>query len=133
MSARDYTPRFKTVTPKKERKPYRYVKKATGEKEIFEQILSERSIGGKVYSEVSQELIESPNHFNCAHILSKAQNKYPDFKLRKDNIAILTVDEHFELDHGDKGKLKADPRWQWLFKKAEELKLEYEQLKKDAA
>lgn len=130
---RDYTPRFKEITPKKKKVPYRYVKKATGEADIFREILSERSIGGKVYSEVSQELIENPNHFNCAHILSKAQNKYPLFKLRKDNIAILTEDEHFLLDHGDRAKLKADKRWDWLFKKAEELKQEYEQLKKDAA
>ena len=35
-----------------------------------------------------------------AHILSKAQNKYPKFKLYDKNIVFLTPTEHHILDHG---------------------------------
>ena len=128
QNARDYTPRFKTITVKEKPKLYRYVKKATGEKELFAEIISERTIGGKTYSEVSAEIIENPSHMNCAHIISKAQNKYPLFKLRKDNIAILTLEEHFMLDQGDVSELKKDRRWNWLFEKRAALIKEYKNL-----
>lgn len=39
--------------------------------------------------------------YNCfAHILSKAQGKYPFFKLYEKNIALLTPEEHTLYDHG---------------------------------
>lgn len=130
--SKEFKSYFKEITPKKVRKQYRYVKKATGEREVFQEILRERQIGGVIYSEVSGERIHNPNEFNCAHILSKAQNKYPLFKLRKDNIAVLTVDEHHYYDNGLKEELKKDARWKWLFEKAEELKIEYNQINKVA-
>lgn len=35
-----------------------------------------------------------------AHLLSKAQNRYPHYKLNPDNIAILTPEEHQLFDAG---------------------------------
>ena len=122
MSARDYTPRFKTISPPKIKKGLSKVRKPTGEMEIFKQILAERSIGGKNYSQVSGELIESPNQFNLHHLLPKGS--YPAYRLNKDNIVIISEDEHFDF-HNNTAKVKADPKWKWLFDKIEELKIEY--------
>lgn len=131
VNGRDFTPRFKEITPKKEKKPLSKVHKKTGEADLFRSIIQERSIGGKTYSQVSGELIDSPNHTNCAHLLSK--KKYPEFRLRKDNIAILSFDEHYQLDCGLVSELKMNPKWKWLFDKIEELKGEYANLEKSAA
>lgn len=112
----------KPITMKKKPKPISRVRKVTNEGKLFSEILSERSIGGKTYSQVSATLIENPNHFNLHHLLPKSH--YPAFRLRKDAIVILTETEHFDF-HNNTAKVKADPKWKWLFDKIEELKEEY--------
>jgi len=81
---------------RKDKNPYRYVRKKTGELEVFEMIWKERAhksfLSGKKLRKFS------PTYF--AHVLSKAQNKYPKFKLYKKNIILLTPEEHYLLDQG---------------------------------
>jgi len=120
---RNFQPRFKTISPTKPKKGLSRVRKVTGEGKVFAEIIAERSIGGKTYSQVNGELIENPNHTNCAHLLSKKM--FPEFRTRKDNIVILTFDQHYELDMGLKSKLQKDPKWNWVWEKIEELKQEY--------
>lgn len=106
-------------------------KLTTGEGDIFEKLFDER----ENISFISGVKIDNISHMNCAHILSKAQNKYPKFKLNPDNIVFLTTYEHFLFDHGNASlreqyrvKMKAYGvivDWGKLFSKAEELKKKY--------
>jgi hypothetical protein len=69
-----------------------------------------------------------PNLF--AHVLSKAQNKYPKFKLYANNIILLTPEEHTLFDHGTieqrekYGKLNGCD-WEKVYKLKDELIKEY--------
>ena len=119
--------RLESGRNKGEKKHSRVVpkKKPTGEGLIFKVILLKR--GAK--SEISGEFISHPSPINFAHLLAKGTNKYPLFKLREDNICIMTADEHQSFDFGRHEKLKKDPRWNWVFEKIESLKEEYMQLK----
>jgi len=77
--------------------------------------------------------LNSPLAFSCcAHILSKAQNKYPHFKLYLKNIRLLDVYEHKIMDSGTEAQRKAyskevkEADWQKIWDLREELKSEYE-------
>ena len=63
-----------------------------------------------------------------SHILSKALNKYPKFKLYKKNIVLMTFDQHFKFDHQPRSHIADLPEWQKLFALEEELKEEYKLL-----
>lgn len=121
---RDTTPRFKNIPVKKPKKFLSKKRTVTGEGKLFSEIIAERSIGGKTYSQVSGELIESPNEFNCHHLLPKGS--YPAFRLNKDNIIIISEDEHFDF-HNNTAKIKGDPKWKWVWDKIQELKELYNQ------
>lgn len=69
-----------------------------------------------------------------AHILPKAQNKYPHFKYYAGNIALLSPDEHHLWDHGteekrisysldleQKTKGRSTANWELLKKREKEL------------
>lgn len=75
-------------------KPYRYVKKPTGEKEVFESIWKTRPHK----SFLTGHPLDFFNVSYFAHILSKG--KYPKYRLKRANIILLTVEEHFLLDQG---------------------------------
>ena len=55
-----------------------------------------------------------------AHILPKGT--YPDMKLDKDNIMLLTFDEHYTVDH-ETHKAKIDPMYKPFFDKFDRLKI----------
>ncbi len=107
----------------KVKKQYRYVKKATGEKAVFEEIWNERPH----ISQISGEPIIDPTPTNFLHVLPKAQNKYPLFKLNKQNIILGTEDNHYDWDHNRAG-IQNDPAWQWVFELEASLKEQYSKL-----
>lgn len=70
------------------------MRKPTGEKKVFDEIIDERPYR----SQLSGKKIHNPSHVNCAHLLSK--KKYPEYRLVKENIWLLTFEEHNLLDQG---------------------------------
>ena len=104
----------------KQKKRYKFIKKATGEKEVFKMIWDERphrsQISGKVISEAT------PTNF--LHVLPKAKNKYPEFKLLKQNIVLGTAEEHRLWDE-ERESIRDNPKWQWVFELEETLKDKY--------
>lgn len=105
-------------TPK-QKKPYLGIKrsiKATGQKTIFMEIWNERPH----VSEVSGEYLgNEPNVSFFSHILGK--KAYPRFILNKNNILLMTFEEHYEFDFGSpEGSM-----WDKVFELKEQLKIEY--------
>ena len=100
-------------------------KTRSGEREIFEQISSERDWRCFVTGVELRELKAS----TFAHCLPKALNKYPLFKLYKPNIVLLADEIHYAWDFKPRSELKKDPRFDKLFALEEELKQEYKNLK----
>lgn len=78
-------------------------------------------------SEVTgKHLGDTPNRWFFAHVIRKGS--YPSFRHRKDNIMLMTPEQHFKYDH-ETHKAKADPDFDKVFKKALELKREYNHVK----
>lgn len=116
--------------PKKEQKPLKrtplsYKRKPTGELELMKQIWNDME---EHRSFISGEKIYEFNVRNMAHVIAKAKNKYPKFKLNPDNIRLLTFDEHDKWDNGLRSELRKLPEWDKMFKLEEELKEEYKQM-----
>lgn len=119
FNANRFTPDPKPEKTIKAKKAYKYVKKPTGEKEVFKKIWEERG----PYSQVSGVFLGEFNHCFFAHILPKAKNKYPHFKLNPENIVLMTLKEHHDFDfarHNCKGG-----QWLWVFEQEAILKEEY--------
>lgn len=110
--ARGVLRKFKTKTP-------------TGEREVFAEIASERDWRCFVTGVELTELKAS----TFAHVLPKALNKYPLFKLYKPNIQLVSDDVHYAWDFKPRSELKKDPRFDKLFELEEQLKEEYKNLK----
>lgn len=98
-------------------KKWKYVRKKTGEMEVFKEIWDERPH----VSEVSGEPIQF-SVWCFSHVLGK--QAYPSFRLRKDNIVLETKDEHIKWET-QKHLLKDDPKWKFKFDKEQQLKQEY--------
>jgi len=118
------------MPPKKAKKPLKRtaiskVKKATGEKFIFEEIAEEREWKCIVTGETLYEL--KPTQF--MHVLPKALNKYPLFKLYKPNIQLASDETHYAWDFTPRSELRKDPRFDILFELEAKLIEEYKQLK----
>ena len=107
------------------RTPIKKVKKATGEKDIFEEIAEERDWICFVSSVILREL--KPQQF--MHVLPKALNKYPLFKLYKKNIQLASDEIHYAWDFTPRSELHKDTRFDELFELEAELIKEYKQLK----
>jgi len=107
---------------------YKYIREATGEKELFEEIASEREWVDYVTEERLWRL--TPTQF--LHVLPKALNKYPLFKLYKKNIVLGSDETHFKWDKVPRSELKKDPRFDKLFALEAELIEEYKTLKQSA-
>lgn len=103
---------------------YTYKREATGEAELFEEIASEREWICFVTGQPLREL--TPTSF--MHVLPKALNKYPKFKLHKPNIQLVADEIHYKWDHTPRSECRKDPRFDKLFKLEEELKTEYKKL-----
>ena len=109
-------------------------KKATGQANLFFEIWNERE-HKSFLSGIPLDKFEGSNlFFNLfAHVLSKALNKYPKFILNKENIILLTPEEHTLLDHGtkeqrDKYALEKNCDWDKIYKLEIILKLKYKKL-----
>lgn len=125
-----FNPQPKTgMPPKKAKKPLKRTaikkgRKSTGEKEIFEEIAAEREWVCYVTDEKLTQL--TPTQF--MHVLPKALNKYPLFKLKKENIVLATDEIHFKWDHMPRSVVAKDQKFDKLFALESELKIEYKNL-----
>ena len=109
----------------KNRKKIQSSKKGTGQAEIFEEIAAEREwvcfvTGTRLFQLTATQF---------AHVLPKALNKYPLFKLYKPNIQLVTNEAHYLWDHTPRSELRKDKRFDKLFELEEQLKEEYKLLK----
>lgn len=104
--------------------PYRYIRKATGELDLFRQISNDRPS----ISEISGDPIPRLTPSNFIHVLAKGKGKFPLFKLYAKNIVIGTVDEHRSYDFGSIEELRANPMWKSFFELREELLAEYNEM-----
>ena len=114
-----FTPDLKPEKVIKPKTAYKFKKKPTGEKDIFDKIWSER----EHVSEINGEPLGEFNVFFFAHILPKGKNKYPHFKLREDNTCLMTIAQHHNWDNA-RHKCTG-PEWNWLYEKEASLKDEY--------
>lgn len=105
---------------------YTYARQATGEMSLFESIAEKREWVDFVTGEKLWKL--TPTQF--LHVLPKALNKYPLFKLYEKNIVLGSDDTHFKWDNAPRSELRKDPRWNKMFELEEELKKEYAEWKK---
>lgn len=117
--------KLKSSAPKKNY----FIKTPSGEAKIFEEIWAERDH----LCFVCGAVIHYPIAANFSHILSKALNKYPLFRLYKPSIQLMCYDLknpscHYKLDHTPKSELIGEG-WEKVFKLQEELKVEYEAFK----
>lgn len=93
----------------------------TGELELFKEIWDER----EHQSFLSGKPVQA-NIFCFAHVLSKGM--YPKFRLNKENIILLTAEEHQLLDHGTEEKrIKYGYDWGKIWKLKEKLRRDYEE------
>lgn len=125
-----YASKFKTAigdpkpSPKvKTKKGLKKQTKPTGEKFVFEGIANSREHKSFVSGTKLFDLRAS----NFAHVLPKAKNKYPEFKLNPQHIVLLTDDEHHEWDHGIREELRKRPEWNKMFELEEQAKQEYKE------
>ncbi len=114
------------------KKPIQYRRKRTGETEVFKIIWEEATKDSQATCFVCGKNIMEPAASNFAHILPKALNKYPLFKLNPDNIKLFCHDSysscHHRFDKEPRSKLK-EPMWKKVFELEEQLKEEYKNLK----
>lgn len=119
------SPRFNPDPKKekvmKEKKPFKHVKKATGEAIVFQMIWDTRPHK----SFISDALIREGKASNFLHVLPKGKNKYPEFKLLKKNIVLGTDEEHFIWDNARHLINPNDKGWQKMFALEEELISDY--------
>ena len=116
-----FNPQPKIFKPKKAKKPLSKSRKATGEKEVFTEIAEEREWVCFVTGQKLWTL--APTSF--MHVLPKALNRYPNFKLYKPNIQLVIDEVHYKWDFTPREELKKDPVFDKLFKLETELKQEY--------
>lgn len=109
---------------------YSYVKPKTGEADLFYTIWTESN--QRCF--VCNKPIIYPIASNFMHVLPKALNKYPLFKLFKKNIVLGCHDGesscHFRFDKAPRSTL-TEPMWQKVFKLEAELKEEYKSFKSE--
>ena len=92
--------KFKPFSPIK-RSPIRYSKEPTGEAVLFNTIWNTRNKKSYLSGKKLDKYYGTDLFFNLfAHLLSKAQNRYPKYKLNEKNIVLLTPAEHLLLDQG---------------------------------
>lgn len=95
-----------------------YKRRVTGEGELFKEIWAER----EHRSFVSGVRLKYFDVSCFAHLIPKGS--YPAYRLRKENIILLTPDEHHKFDHASH-EIKDDPKWKKVFEMVEELKRKY--------
>jgi hypothetical protein len=104
-------------------------KEASGQYDLFLEIWDRRGPYSFVSNKPLSDFKDSKLFVNCfAHVLGKGA--YPAFKLREDNIVLLTPQEHFLFDHGtsvmrEKYAEANNCSWEPLYHLKEILKKEY--------
>ena len=121
-----FNPQPKSVTIKKPKKGLKRTAikkkfKVTGEAEIFAEIAEEREWICAVTGEKLWEL--TPTQF--LHVLPKALNRFPKYKLYKKNIVLASNEVHRKWDFSPRSELRKDPQFDVLFELEEELKNQY--------
>lgn len=110
--------RYDKPTPKKKNGTKRPKPKDNRQQQMFIEIWEER----EHKSELSGKYLgDEMNAWFFAHILSKGS--YPHLKFRKDNIILVTQEEHWQLDQNTH-LAKQDTLYKAYFDKAEQLKQE---------
>ena len=102
--------------------PLSYKRKPTGELELFKFMWDNMK---EHKSFINGEHIYKFNVRNFAHVLAKAQNKFPKFKLYEDCVKLLTFEQHDKWDNGSREDLRKLPEWDKMFKLEAELIEEY--------
>ena len=87
--------------------------------DVFLEIWDERD---HVSELTGAALPNEPSAWNFAHILPKGT--YPELRLNKDNILLLTDSEHYTIDH-ETHKAKVHPQLKRFFELQQELKERY--------
>lgn len=108
-------------------KPYVYKRKPTGELGLFEELWKKR----KHISFLSGKDLPIFDVALFAHVLEKAQNKFPKWKLNPENIILLTKFEHHLFDNGTKAQrekyaLEEGCSWEPIYSLYNKLKEAYE-------
>lgn len=125
-----FNPQLKQGMPDKKdkkpikRNPIKKKRKRTGEKPLFEAIAESREwicfvTGEKLYQLKSTQF---------SHVLPKALNKYPLYKLYEPNIILLSDEAHRMWDFSPRSELMKDPRFDKLFELEAKLKAHYPNL-----
>lgn len=104
--------------------PYKYKRTPTGEKDVFNDISEERPWVCFVTGVRLPYLTAT----SFLHVLPKAQNKFPLFKLNPKNIVLGTDEIHDRWDKAPRSSL-IEPYWQKMFDLEAELLKEYSVLK----
>lgn len=117
-----FTPNRKNYSAIKPAKPLRAKKKPTGELGVFELIWADRPHKSHFSGAPIAEF--QPVHF--MHILSKAKNQYPHFKLYPPNIVLGTEEEHYVHHNVARSEWPEDFRKE-IERLETELKIEYSQ------
>lgn len=130
-------PRYDKPEPKKKSKyriPYKkrkkvYTKTYKSTDEVDEDEKTEKDIFLEIWEErehVSEltgaALTSEPLAQYFAHILPKGT--YPELRLKKDNIILVTLDEHYQIDH-QTHKAKEHPQLKRFFELQQQLKERY--------
>ncbi len=114
----------KKVNKPLQRTPLSYKREPTGELPLMQSMWENMK---EHKSFINGEPIHVFNVRNFAHVLPKAQNRYPKFKLYEDNIKLLTYEQHDMWDNGSREDLRKLPEWDKMFKLEAELIEEYKQ------
>ncbi len=99
-------------------------KEPTGELEVFEKIWRDRPHE----SFINKEPLYQFNVSYFAHVLSKAENRFPKFKLYPKAIRMLTLEQHHKWDKTPRSALRLLPEWDKMFELEAELIAEYKLL-----
>jgi hypothetical protein len=108
----------------KPKKALSYKREPTGELPLFKELWKIRPHE----SYINKEKLNLFSVTLFAHVLPKAKNRYPHFKLKEENIVFLTYDQHFKWDNGLREELKNDSEWDKMFELEEKLINEYKLL-----
>jgi len=114
----------KKVYKQLKKSPITYKRVPTGELQLMQSMWESMK---EHISFINGEPIYKFSVSNFSHVLPKAENRYPLFKLYEPNIKLITYNQHFLWDNGSRDDLRKLPEWDKMFELEEELKQEYKE------
>ena len=127
--------RLREASPKKTSPKERaWIEDGDNQIKVFEHIWRTRPRVSFVSGRPLTKFNGGPFFLNLfAHVLSKAQNRYPHFKLKPENIQLLHPEEHELFDKGTEEERQEYAKkhhcsWEGLYNLRERLKEEYADL-----